>query len=290
MPERALLRLKRAGISLYDVKKTQKSRILFRIKRKDIRKVFAIYPNMCYNMRSDSPYTLRKKGGDLGVRCLRFCKNRAGFCLGALAFAAVVLSSDNLTLGIEVVGDTPYTREALALLDERGIRPFAPYASEKTELVTAGLLRLRGVEFCSVQKRGFWVRVELRKSPLTTEGLRKESLYAARSGVARQISVLRGTPLKQAGDRVEKGELIVGNWSEGEDGEKRTVEPMARVVIECTYEALFPLGTQEEIAFAESYLALELGERDSVEEKRIAQTAEGVRVTILYAITQSVNF
>ena len=49
MPERALLRLRREGIAVYDAKKIEKNQILFRIKRKDSEKVFAIYPNVCYN-------------------------------------------------------------------------------------------------------------------------------------------------------------------------------------------------------------------------------------------------
>ena len=49
MPERALLRLRRAEIPLYEVKKSQKNAILVSVKRKDVQKVFAIYPNLCYN-------------------------------------------------------------------------------------------------------------------------------------------------------------------------------------------------------------------------------------------------
>ena len=41
MPERALLRLKRAGIDVFDVKKPQKNQILLSVKAKDCEKVFA---------------------------------------------------------------------------------------------------------------------------------------------------------------------------------------------------------------------------------------------------------
>ena len=49
MPERALLRLRRAGIAVYNVQKIKKNRIVFLIKKKDSEKVFAIYPKMCYS-------------------------------------------------------------------------------------------------------------------------------------------------------------------------------------------------------------------------------------------------
>ena len=50
MPERALLRLRRAQIPIYNLKKIKKNQILFTVKRKDVEKVFAIYPNLCYNV------------------------------------------------------------------------------------------------------------------------------------------------------------------------------------------------------------------------------------------------
>ena len=62
MPERALLRLRREQIPLYDVKKVQKTQILFSISKKDSEKVFAIYPNVCYNNTIYSPFVLKKVG------------------------------------------------------------------------------------------------------------------------------------------------------------------------------------------------------------------------------------
>ena len=49
MPYRALNRLKREGISLKNIKKSKKNQILITVDAKDVEKVFAIYPNMCYN-------------------------------------------------------------------------------------------------------------------------------------------------------------------------------------------------------------------------------------------------
>ena len=49
MPERAIDKLQKAGISVFFAKKTKKTQILFHIMKKDIEKAFAIYPNMCYN-------------------------------------------------------------------------------------------------------------------------------------------------------------------------------------------------------------------------------------------------
>ena len=78
MPQRALLRLRRSGISLYNVKKIEKNRILFQVKRKDSEKVFAIYPNVCYNNSVYSPYTVKNLGARGALRYLEWAKRRAG--------------------------------------------------------------------------------------------------------------------------------------------------------------------------------------------------------------------
>ena len=46
MPERALLRLRRVGIGVYNAKKIEKNQILFSVNKKDTEKVFAIYPTL----------------------------------------------------------------------------------------------------------------------------------------------------------------------------------------------------------------------------------------------------
>ncbi len=289
MPERALLRLKRAGISLYHLQKTRKNAILFRVKRKDIQKVFAIYPNVCYNRDSYSPYTLRRKGGVGIAKVLDFCKNRAGFCLGGLAFLGCILASDNLVLGVSVVGNTPYVREARIALAENGIKPFALYPKEKRDTVTAKLLSLQGVEFCSVQKKGSWVVVELQKADLSFTPLQRGDLVASRSGVIDQICVLKGTPQKKVGDTVAVGEVLVEDYIEGKEGEQVSVEVVARVKIACEYEQSFPNCSEEE-GFAQAYLALgETGDFE-IARRELSQTEEGVSVKISYTVLQTINF
>ena len=62
MPERALLRLRRAHISLFCIKKIEKNQILFRVNRKDSEKVFAIFRSVCYNSSVCSAYTIKSHG------------------------------------------------------------------------------------------------------------------------------------------------------------------------------------------------------------------------------------
>lgn len=62
MPERALSKLQREGICVYHAKKLKKNQILLSVKKKDTEKVFAICPNVCYNVSVYSPYTAKRVG------------------------------------------------------------------------------------------------------------------------------------------------------------------------------------------------------------------------------------
>ena len=104
MPERALLRLKRAKIDLYRVKKIQKNQILLSVNRKDSEKVFAIYPNVCYNISVYSPFVVKKIGTSGPARYLEKAKERIGLLLGGLLFAVLLLFSDAFVFGVEFVG------------------------------------------------------------------------------------------------------------------------------------------------------------------------------------------
>ncbi len=289
MPERALLRLRRAGIALYNVKKTAKNVLLFRVKKKDVEKVFAIYPKVCYNGTNGYPYRLTKVGAAGVGKWIVFFKNRAAIVLGLLAFCGLTLAADNLVFGVEFIGSTVYAREAQMALAESGIKSFAPYPKGKEDIVTAKLLSLHGVEFCSVQKKGSWVRVEMQIDPFTTQALQKTGLTAAEGGEIRSISVLRGTALKKAGDTVEKGEELVGNWFVKEDGVRIAVEPVARVQIVCAYAELQEGAATEEEAFAQAYLRILATGSEDIIQRKITQTEKGFFVEISYLVTQRVN-
>ena len=79
-----------AGIPLFDVKKIEKNQILLRIRKKDIEKAFAIYPNLCYNDKRDTVYFFTR-AGETSVRAREIArKKRFGIALGAALFLSSV--------------------------------------------------------------------------------------------------------------------------------------------------------------------------------------------------------
>ncbi len=288
MPERALLRLKRAGIPLYKVQKPEKTRLLFEVKKKDLEKVFAIYPNVCYNNSTYRAYRVEELGSVGWGKTVDFLKNRAGVVLGIFAFCALTLATDSLVLGVDIVGSTVYTREVLQALDHHGVKKYALYPEGREKEVTAELLQIKGVEFCSVRRRSRRVIVEVRTTPFQTETLVHAPLQAERAGRLVELTVLRGTPLKKAGEEVEAGDALVADWFETGEGEKTTVAPIARARLACTYERAYECETEEE-AFANAYLELDLLDGDEITEKSVTQTEKGFHVKINYLIVRKIN-
>ena len=288
MPERALLRLKRAGIPLYNAQRVAKTQIRLRVRRRDLRKIAAIYPREG-DIEKRGAYTFSTIEGVGFAKIVDFCKNRTGFLLGIMAFCILTLAADSFVFGIEFVGTDVYAREVAQTLNENGIRLFAPYKKGKEDMITAKLLTLDYVDFCSVTKRGGKIRVEMRTSPFTAPLLATGEMQAKHTGEILSITALRGTALKKAGESVCVGETLVADYFSLEGEGQVRVEPIARVKIACVYEGLHSTADSMQQAFAEAYLALQLTEKDEIVQTDITQIDDVFHVKIHYVVIESMN-
>ncbi len=289
MPERALLRLKREKIALYNVKKPQKNAVVFSVERKDLQKVFAIYPKVCYNIDEYTPFTLTDLGAEGIGKVLETLKNRTGLIIGVLLFCLLTLFASDRVLGVECVGSSVYQREVLCTLEEYGVQPFKAYQDKNADLICSKLLTLDGVEFCSIKKRGFFVQVELRQSPFAKHGVVKGDMCSTRQGVLQSVTVLKGTALKKVGDSVAVGDRLVGGYFTAEDGAQVSVNVVARASIACTYECEIA-AEDERTAFAEAYLQIHPSCLDEITAWSVEKTASGYAVKIEYVAVQTLNF
>ena len=288
MPERALLKLRRAQIPLFHIEKPQKNQILFHVMKKDVEKVFAIYPKMCYNKTDYGAYQVKTLGA-VGVgKWIENAKRRAGILLGGLLALSTVLATQPLVLAVEFVGTNVYARETYQALDEVGIGLFTFYKQGEEDRVCAKLLAIEDVEFCSVKKIGHRIVVETRLSPFPNSYKTKGDFRAKHAGEIVSMTVLRGSPLKQVGETVHEGETLVGDWFSTESGGQVRVEIIARVCIACTYEADVE-ADDEESAFAKAYLALGLTDQDTIKENSVQRIDGLYRVKILYHTVETVN-
>ena len=285
MPERALERLQKAGICIEKAKKIQKNGIVFCINKKDCEKAFAIYPNMCYNSKCESirssVYAFTKVG-EKSVRAKSILKARLiGAMLGCVLFAWIVAACSPIVLRMEFVGANVYKREVVAILKEEGIALFAPYQTGKEELLESRILTLDGVEFCSVQKYGNAVRIELRTNAFATAKRETGSLVAPKSGIVVQAVVLGGTILKQSGEEVQEGETLLADYFLTAEGERVSTTAIGKVKLLC--EACFD-GSDETAFKREARLLIETLGGELVE----YVTNEG-GFTVRYTITLKKN-
>ena len=288
MPERALLRLRRANIGIYGLQKPQKNQILFTVNRKDVEKVFAIYPDVCYNITAYTSYTAKRMGAVGLWKTVKGLKKRIGLLLGCLFFFGAIAYADPFVFQIQVVGADVYQREVRIALEEGGIKPFAPFRRENVDEICVEILKLDGIEYCSVKKSGFRAVVELRLSPFLDIAFQSGDMLSKRKGELLSLTVLRGTPLKKVGEAVEEGEMLVGGWIEKEDGNKISALPIARASIACTLNWSTQADSEEQ-AFAKAYLLLQLGDGDKIVEKEIVKEGNSFHVKISYIAIERIN-
>ena len=285
MPERALLKLKRAEIPLYDIRKLSKTSLELSVRAKDVPKVLSIYP---IQKQDFSPFVVTRLGGEGVLRVWNWVRGRIGIVLGAILFCVGSLQAQQYVFAVDIVGSGAYTREVYQALDEQGIRAFALYPKHKENAVCAALIGLTGVEFCSVQKVGMRVRVELRVNANSSHHLQKGDMHASVSGTLVKLTVLRGSAAKKSGEKITAGDTLVYGWFSLEDGGQVSVEPIARASIACVYEDTLQTETQEQ-AFAEAYLRLRLRNTDYITKQEIKSTDEGYFVRIEYMVIESIN-
>ena len=288
MPERALLRLRRAQIPLYNVKKIAKNRILFRVKRKDVEKIFAIYPNICYNKDETVAYKAKALGAEGVGKYLKMAKKRVGLLIGGVICVALVLVGQSYVLSVDFVGSECYRREILQVLDEVGIRQFSPYVQGQEDLVCAKLLALDGVEFCALKKVGNRLTVEIRLSSFPHLKTETGNMYAKHTGQIQSMTVLRGSPHVKIGEMVRKGETLVEDYFTTEQGGQVRVEIIARVCIACVWEREIEAESEEE-AFAKAYLAAMLTDNDTLQETTIENNGKTYRVKMIYQAIETMN-
>ena len=280
MPERAINRLVRSGVSVGRVKRLSKTQTVFLIDANDSEKVFSIYPKL---PTAASAYTAKSLGKvGLGARLERLRK-RVGVFLGAFLFLGLTLYADTLILKVEIQTDTALKTEILQVLEENGVQEFTVFSGKNIDFISAQILSLEGVSFCSIKKTGSICIVEVRGSSFAQVEKRASVFTAERTGVLQSLVVLRGQRLVADGESVEKGTVLVKA-----NGEEDFV--VARASLLCVYEAVFE-ETDEQRALAQGVLAVGgEDERVRILAREVKQEEEKTVVRIEYEYLFSVNY
>lgn len=268
-PEEVIFKLKRERIPLYHLQKREKNALELCVERKYRKKVFTILENSCYNIKS-----IRKFGFS---RIPDFLKKKAGMLIGCPLFLLSCILADSLVLRIDVQGGN-YREEVTELLAGQGVGIGKPYAAELAPVLTAQILALPEVAFCSVKKVGSVLRIEIRRQTVLQGCERGKSLYASRAGRVTRITVLRGRASVGVGTDVDSGELLA---EPDEDGIL-----MASVELYCEYREVIRTDSEEKAYAAGRFAA---GEDAVILGERLTPVPGGFLNETEYSISERIN-
>lgn len=271
---RVVDKLAREGVEVCSFRILSKNSAVFTVNGKDTKKVFAILRGSCYNIKKVRPKGLSKAAEKL----VRF----AGLFAGILLFFLSVLSFEARVLDIRVVGSGAYyENEIIRILKENGVKKFSALP-EDCAPITARVLSLPRVSFCTVGKDGgiVTVTVEVTDDEAT---LFSEPLLSPAGGVVEELVVVRGTPSVQIGDSVREGDEIVKNETLfGEDNAPSKVIVIARVVVAFPFAKQYA-GSEENALLS---AALEFGDTRDL---HTTKTGEGWLVEGVALKARSLN-
>ena len=284
-PERALSRMARSGITLFDVQKKDASTLHFFVKKADEKKVFALYPHVGYGQKNYA-YATRRLPSKGGLKVIEKLKNRLGILLGAIAFVAVTQAGEGYVWKVDLDAPKVYSAQIKEVLEKYGIKQYARYQKGKEDLICSALLSLDGVSYCSVKKSGAVLYVALKTNSFVVPEKEKDFL-AERQGRLQKLVVLRGTPLLKEGEEVTLQTRLVEGALYTAEGKREEVKIIAYAEIACVYAGTYECESEEE-AFAKAYLEGALTEQNArVQAREIKRIGNNYQVTISYIWTQS---
>ncbi len=201
--------LNRRGVEVYSAKKLTKNTLKLSIKYTDNKIFVALAKELCYNVKK-----LRDNG--LYYPILYLFKN-IGVFIGAVIFCLSTVFFNDYILGFEFEGSgSIYSKRVEEYLKEQNITKYTRFSD--VNLKTLGEKVLQNSEFlsfASCQKVGNRLKFNLvlssQKVPVLKDD--KHQLYSRVNGVIKSIKVYRGTAVKNVGDSVTEGELLVDGYS-----------------------------------------------------------------------------
>lgn len=283
-PESALNKLTRANIPVYRLKK-RGTKLYLSVNREYIEKVFAIFGRPCYNIR------IRRKSKSM--RFAAFFRRRVGLFIGAAVFIAATVFSQNVVFKIKITGSGSYLKpQVLAVANECGVKEWSLCKSADTPLLQAKILALPGVNFCSVQREGAYLIIDVRTEESDYSLATSEPLLSPADGVIRRIVTVCGTQLKQEGESVKKGETLIGTYTLSEDGESSPCMAVGFAEICVTYDISLYYDKESDKNREDALSSTALYSENVIEKSvKVKSHGEGVvyEVNFTYLVTATVN-
>ena len=283
-PETVIKKLSKANIALYTLKKKGATTTFF-VKGKTIQKVFAIFTHPCYNV------CVVKYGAlySAAVRAL----SRAGLCVGCALFAAAVALAQCMVFKIEVVGSGSYlSSQIVSLLNDQGVGEGRFYRGLDKRVFIADVMALPLVTFCSVEKRGTSLIVDVECSQGGVSASVYTPLYSPVSGEITAIVAVCGTPCFAVGDYVSVGDELISPRYTLPDGTSSDCLCVGYVSIRVSASVTSAAEEESQTALSAALAAVNLYSQEAeIISYSVRQSSQGVMYTVdfTYIHTVSIN-
>ncbi len=283
-PETALKKLTKANIAVFKLKK-HGSTLTFGVLQEYSEKVFAIFSHPCYNI------TVKRHSAK--TRALTFLKRRFGLVIGAAVFVCAAAVSGNVVMRIKVTGNGSYLSERIiSIANECGAREWSLCKKLDAPLLQAKILALPDVNFCSVQREGAYLIIDVRTEEEHTAKVNYQPLKADVSGEVYRIVAICGTAERAQGDKVNAGDILIGAYELTEEGESNPclvvgfAEITANASLSLYYDKESEENTEEALKAAALY-----SDRIVSQSYTVAPCDGGVKydVTFSYIETVAIN-
>ena len=248
-------RLKREGITLFDLKKISNKRLIIKVKLQEYEKFFAIVDKMCYNVRR-----IRYTGWGYP---LYFLFSSIGLLVGALVFLIGTAIADGFIFSIDFVGSGRVKeREIREILYGMGVKEYSRFASfDLASIEDAVLAKSQNLSFVSMKKSGNRLIVD---SALSAERVeisngKVNKLCSSYDGEIESIKVYRGEAVVKEGDMVNAGDLLVKGRVAIKDVEVET-GVLAVVTVLTQEQYYYRSKNDNEETLAEAFALLSSGE------------------------------
>lgn len=282
--ETVLKKLAKAEIPAYNLKKCG-NRLSFSVRDEYRKKVFAIFVHSCYNIKEETLSPAR--------RAVRFVKNRFGLIVGCALFVAAAFVSQSFVFKVEVTGSGSHLYgEVVSILNECGVSVGKFFGGVDKPYVEASVLALPDVTFCSFEKSGSVVRVDVRCDREHKATAFGGALKSEVNGKILNVVAVCGTAEVSVGDTVGKGDVIISPYELSEDGQRSPCLAVGYAEIECEASVSYSADCEsEENGKAACASALLYAENSRVTNVSVKANGEGVtyEISIAYARTLSIN-
>lgn len=236
-------RFKEAGVDIYSVKPV-KNGCAVTVDKLSEHKFFAICKNMCYNT---------KIIGYSGLFAPIYAAVRnIGVIIGVTALFILNFAFSDVIRGVETVGSgknlTVISKEAENVGVKAGGRfSKLDYARAKSLILSDN----PSLSFVTLKKEGNRLIINAEKATVGVSPHYKQvkDLVAGVGGTVKNITVLRGTPLVKAGDKVDAGAVLAGAFITDKDGKSYPTYLIATVEVESEQEYFYKKESPSELDF-----------------------------------------